>query len=124
MSDRARIQSEVAARLMDLLGLDEEELCATLGADPLSILSGQLDHRPELAILDALLADARERAGSAVLRRWLRAPGPRGRPIDALLSRDFASFEDALGELESRGFVLRAGGGSGVEGETRGGGRG
>ena len=30
-------------------------------------------------------------------------------PIDALLTRDFASFEDALAELAERGFVLRAG---------------
>ncbi|MHB1568181.1 MAG: hypothetical protein ACYCXW_21765 [Solirubrobacteraceae bacterium] len=109
MSGRAQIQSERAARLMDLLGLNEDELCQTLDVDPLSLLSGQLDHRPELAILDALLAEARERAGGAVLRRWVRAPGPAGRPIEALLRRDFGAFEDALGELEQRGFVLRGG---------------
>ena len=105
-----RVQSERAARLMELLGLDEDELCAVLGVDALSLLSGQLDHRSELPILLDLLAEAEERAGAAVLRRWVRAAGPRGRPIDALTGRDFAAFEDALGELAERGFVLRGGG--------------
>jgi hypothetical protein len=105
-----RVQSERAARLMELLGLDEDELCAVLGVDALSLLSGQLDHRPELSILLDLLAEAEERAGPAVLRRWVRAAGPRGRPIDALTGRDFTAFEDALGELAERGFVLRGGG--------------
>lgn len=95
---------------MDLLGLSEEELCSVLDVDPLTLLSGQLEHRPELAILRDLLADARERAGAPVLRRWVRAPGPAGRPIDHLLARDFACFEDALAALAERGFVLRGGG--------------
>jgi hypothetical protein len=103
------VQSERAARLMDLLGLSDEELCATLDADPLSLLSGQLDHRPELSILLALLDEAAELAGPATMRRWVRAAG---RPIDALTRRDFAAFEDAVEELADRGFVLRGGGGS------------
>ncbi|HVE69690.1 MAG TPA: hypothetical protein VNB64_14040 [Solirubrobacteraceae bacterium] len=98
-----------AARLMELLGLTEDELCATLGVDPLTLLSGQLDHRPELGILLDLLAEAQERAGPAVLRRWVRATGPWGRPIDQLLARDFGAFEDALDDLAQRGFVLRGG---------------
>jgi hypothetical protein len=97
---------------MDLLGLSEDELCATLGVDPLTLLSGQLDHRPELGILLDLLAEAEERAGAPVLRRWVRAVGPSGRPLDALLQRDFGTFEDRLGELAQHGFVLRGGGGS------------
>ncbi len=105
-----RVQGERAARLMELLGLSEDELCVTLGVDPLSLLSGQLEHRSELAILLALLDEAAERAGPTVLRRWVRAPGPAGRPIDALLERDFGTFEDAVGELSARGFVLRGGG--------------
>jgi hypothetical protein len=94
---------------MDLLGLSEEELCTTLAADPLALLSGQLDHRPELPILLDLLAEAETRAGAAVLRRWVRAGGGgrgRDRPLDALLARDFGAFEDALADLERRGFVL------------------
>jgi hypothetical protein len=112
-SSRGRVQSERAARLLDLLGLTEGELCTLLDVDPLSLLSGQLDHRPELAILLDLLGEAQERAGAVVLRRWVRAGGPRGRPIDALTRRDFGAFEDALGELAERGFVLRGGGGDG-----------
>jgi hypothetical protein len=99
-----------AARLMDLLGLSEDELCAVLAVDPLTLLSGQLDHRPELPILHDLLAEAEENAGAPVLRRWLRVNGPAGRPLDALLARDFGRFEDQLAELSRRGFVLRSSG--------------
>jgi hypothetical protein len=99
-----------AARLMDLLGLSEDELCRVLDSDPLTLLSGQLEHRAELPILLDLLDEAAEKAGPAVLRRWVRAAGPSGRPIDALLRRDFGAFEDALAELAERGFVLRGGG--------------
>jgi hypothetical protein len=95
------------AHLMDLLGLSEEELCTILDADPLTLLSGQLDHRPELAILVDLLREPEERAGKAVLRRWVRATGPNGRPIDHLQARDFKAFETDVEELEARGFVLR-----------------
>lgn len=105
-----RVQGERAVRLMDLLGLDEDELCQVLGVDPLTLLSGQLEHRPELPILLDLLDESSERAGPAVLGRWVRAKGPAGRPIDALLRRDFAAFEDALGDLATNGFVLRGGG--------------
>ena len=88
---------------MDLLGLTEDELCRVLDVDPLTLLSGQIDHRGELPILLDLLDEASERAGPAVLRRWVRAAGPAGRPIDALLGRDFGAFEDALGELAQGG---------------------
>jgi hypothetical protein len=73
-------------------------------------MSGELEHRLELPILLDLLADAEERAGPAVLRRWVRAAGPTGRPIDQLLARDFAAFENSVGALAERGFVLRGGG--------------
>ncbi len=106
----SRVQSERAARLMELLGLDEDELCTLLDVDPLSLLSGQLDHRSELPILLDLLGEAADRAGPAVLRRWVRVAGPSGRPIDALLRRDFTAFEDAVTDLAQRGFMLRSGG--------------
>jgi hypothetical protein len=92
---------------MDLLCLSEEELCTILDADPLTLLSGQLDDRPELGILLDLLADAEERAGKAVLQKWARASGPKGRPIDHLRARDFQAFEKNVDELEAKGFVLR-----------------
>ena len=60
-----RVQSERAARLIDLLGLSEDELCALLDVDPLTLLSGQLEHRSELPILIDLLEEASERAGPA-----------------------------------------------------------
>ena len=103
------MQSERAVRLMELLGLSEDELCQALAVDPLTLLSGQLDHSAELPILLDLLAEAEDRAGATMLRRWVRAAGPSGRPIDALVRRDFAAFEDALDELSGRGFVLRGG---------------
>ena len=83
-----------------------------LDADPLSVVAGELDHKPELPILLDLLADAEERAGAPVLRRWVRTAGPQGRPLDHLLARDFGAFEDALATLAERGFVLRGGGGA------------
>ena len=95
---------------MELLGLSEDELCRVLDVDPLTLLSGQLEHRSELPILMSLIQEAYQHAGGSVLQRWVRARGPAGRPIDALLARDFASFEDALAELGERGFVLRGGG--------------
>jgi hypothetical protein len=101
------VQSERAARLMELLGLSEEELCLMLGVDPLTLLSGQLDHRAELEILLALLDEASASVAPEVLRRWVRAGGPGGHPLDALLRRDFGAFEDALTKLLEHGWVLR-----------------
>jgi hypothetical protein len=101
------MSSDRAARLMELLGLSDEELCLVLETDPLTVLSGQLEHRPELPILLDLLEEPAANAGAGTLRRWVRATGPRGRPLDALLAHDFAVFEDQLGELKDRGFVVR-----------------
>jgi hypothetical protein len=101
--------SRQAAELMTLLGLSEEELCRALAVDPLALLAGQLEHRPELQILTAQLQEASEQAGAGLLKRWVRANGPAGRPVELLLRRDFAGFEDALAELSERGFVLRGG---------------
>lgn len=94
---------------MELLGLTEDELCEVLDTDPLTLLSGQLEDRAELPILLDLLDEARDNAGPAVMRRWVRAQTPRGRPIEMLRNRDFATFEDALADLAAHGFVLRGG---------------
>ncbi len=104
----AVLSAPAAQHLQELLGLSEEELLRVLDADPLAVITGELEHRPELPILLDLLAEAEERAGAPVLRRWVRAAGPAGRPLDMLLARDFGAFEDALGVLEERGFVLRS----------------
>jgi len=93
-----------AAVLAERLGLDDEELLRVLDADPLSVVAGELEHRPEVPILLALTEDL----DPAVLRRWLRASGPHGRPLDLLLQRDFAAFENAVDEFRGRGLVLRA----------------
>jgi hypothetical protein len=98
-----------AALLMERLGLDEDELCAALDVDPLTLIAGELDHKPQLAILLALTEEAAERVAPGVLQRWIRSTGPNGRPIDHLLARDYAAFEDDLQALEQRGFVLRSG---------------
>ena len=100
--------ADSAARVMLLLGLTEEELCTVLDADPLSLLSGQLDHRPEVPILLRLLDEATQQVGDDLLRRWARAGVAGAKPVDLLLARDFPAFEDALDELVRRGFVLRA----------------
>jgi hypothetical protein len=92
---------------MERLGLSDEELCEVLDADPIAIVSGDLDHRPELRILLALTDEAAAQVGGGVLRRWLRRRGPTGVPIEHLRARDFAAFEDDLAVLAERGFVLR-----------------
>jgi hypothetical protein len=71
------------------------------------VITGDEDARPEVRILLDLLAEASERAGAATLRRWLRANEEK--PLRLLLSHDFAGFEDALADLEARGFILRSG---------------
>jgi hypothetical protein len=98
-----------AAVLQQRLGLSDDELCAVLAADPLTLVAGELDHRPELGILLALTEEAGERVGDAVLRRWLRRRGPTGVPLVHLCARDFGAFEDDLAALAERGFVLRGG---------------
>lgn len=95
-----------AVRLMERLGLNDDELCAVLDVDPISVITGELDHRPELGILLALTSEALERVGPEILRRWTRTAGPAGRPVDHLLARDFPAFEAALETLASRGFVI------------------
>ena len=92
------------ARLQELLGLSDDELLAVLDADPLELISGDLDHKPELPILLDLLA---EHEGDTALQRWVRTAGPGGRPLDLLLARDFAAFENALATLSEIGFVIR-----------------
>jgi len=102
------VGADQAARLMHTLGLSEDELCQILAVEPLELLSDQIGHRGELPILLALVDDAAQRASPEMLARWVRARGPHGRPIDALLARDFGRFEDAMADLAERGFVLRS----------------
>ncbi|MDQ3723697.1 MAG: hypothetical protein M3376_11700 [Actinomycetota bacterium] len=97
-----------AVELMQRLGLSDEELCEILAVDPLAVITGELDHRPELAILLALTAEAAERVGPRTLKSWLRRNGPNGTPIEHLEARQFSAFEDDLAVLAERGYVLRS----------------
>jgi hypothetical protein len=102
----ARTSSSELAKLIGLLGLTDDETLAIFEVDPLSLISGELGHRPELPILVTLTETAAEQVGRAGLHRWLRAGGPAGRPIDLLATGNFAGFEDALAVLGERGLVV------------------
>lgn len=95
-----------AARLQALLGLTDEELLQILGSDPISVITGEEDLRPEIETLRQLLREPEETLGPATLQRWVRTSGPRGRPVDLLCAQDFAGFEDALADLGERGFIV------------------
>ncbi len=95
------------ARLKQLLGLSDEEVLHVLDTDALTVLTGEADMLPQVPVLLALASEAEEQMGGPVLRRWVRAAGPSGRPLDLLLARDYARFEDALGVLAERGLVIR-----------------
>ena len=60
------------------------------------MITGEEDHRPEVKILLELLGD------DPPPRAWLNTG-----PLQLLLKRDFAGFEDALAEYRERGFVIR-----------------
>nr|MBA3748584.1 hypothetical protein [Solirubrobacterales bacterium] len=60
--------SSPAVELMMRLGLSDDELCEVLAVDPISVLTGELAHRPELQILLDLTAEAAAQVGDAVLR--------------------------------------------------------
>ena len=77
-----------------------------LGSDPISVITGEEDLRPEVQVLEELLREPAETLGPATLQRWVRTSGPRGRPLDLLLAQDFGGFEDALADLGERGFIV------------------
>ena len=65
-----------AIRLMERLGLRRAELCAVLDADPLSMIGGELDHRPELGILLALTGEAPSASARTSCAAGCAPPGP------------------------------------------------
>ena len=103
------MSSTAAQLLAERLGLTDDEILAILDADPLSVLGGELEHKPQLALLLALTNEPAEQVGVPTLQRWLRTSGPAGRPVDLLVRRDFGGFEDALATLEARGLIIRRG---------------
>jgi hypothetical protein len=70
------------------------------------VITGEEDLRPEVKILLELLREPEDTLGAPTLRRWVRANGPHGRPVELLTRQDFAGFEDAVSDLNERGFVL------------------
>jgi hypothetical protein len=82
--------------LVERLGLSDEEALAIFELAPLEAIAGEVAHRPEIAILDALTAEAAESLGGPTLARWLRAGQPGARPLDLLAAGEFGAFEDAL----------------------------
>jgi hypothetical protein len=96
-----------AAALQRRLGLSDDELLTVLDEDALTVITDDLDHRPEVPLLLQLTAGPAERLGEERFVRWVRASGPKGRPLDHLLLRDFEAFEDALDDLDDRGFIIR-----------------
>jgi hypothetical protein len=100
-----RLMAADAYTLMERLGLAEGELVRVLGADPLSILSGQVDADPRLRILLDLTAEAEVKVGPDALRLWMR----RRPQLDHLLVGDFAAFEDDLATLAQRGLTITRG---------------
>ena len=93
-----------AARLQRLLGLSDEELLRILGSDPLAVITGEEDGRPEIHVLLQLVGD------DPPPRAWLNAGDPS--PLQRLVQQDFAGFEDALSDYRERGFVIRGRGAS------------
>jgi len=97
-----------AAALQRRLGLTDDELLTVLDEDALTVITDDLDHRPEVPLLLQLTAEPAERLGEERFTKWVRASGPKGRPLDHLLKRDFGAFETALDDLDERGFIIRA----------------
>jgi hypothetical protein len=93
-----------AARLQSLLGLTDEELLTILDSDPLAVITGEEDTRPEVRILLQLLGE------EPPPKPWLRAGSPS--PLEHLLKREFGAFEDVLADYRERGFVIRRGPGA------------
>jgi hypothetical protein len=67
-----------------------------LDSDPLAVITGEEDHRPEVRTLLQLIGE------EPPPRAWVR-----GRPLQLLLQRDFGGFEDALAEYRERGHIIR-----------------
>ena len=71
-----------------------------LNSDPIAVITGEEDQRPEVKILLELLTD------DPPPQAWIKTK------LHLLLQHDFAAFEDALAEYRERGFVVRKRGGT------------
>jgi len=84
--------------LVARLELDDEEALVIFELNALEAIGGRLEHRPEVAILDAITSEAAGRLGEGALARWIRAGRPGVRPVDLLLAGDFGAFEARLAQ--------------------------
>jgi hypothetical protein len=84
------------SELVQRLALSDDEALAIFSLDALAAIAGDVQHRPEIGILDAITAEAALALGEGALPRWLRAGQTGSRPLDLLLAADFPGFEDAL----------------------------
>jgi hypothetical protein len=82
--------------VVERLGLSDDEALEIFELDALAAIAGEVEHRPEIIILDAISAEAAQTLGEEALARWVRAGRPGARPLDLLTAGDFAAFEDAL----------------------------
>ncbi|CAB4926809.1 unannotated protein [freshwater metagenome] len=102
------MSTTAAQVLAERLGLTDDEVLAVLDADPLSVIAGgEMEHKPQLALLLTLTAEPAETVGLPTLHRWMRTAGPAGRPVELLTARNFTAFEDALATLQERGLIIR-----------------
>jgi len=90
--------SESLSGLVARLELTDDEALEIFGLHALEAIAGAVDHRPEIAILDNLTAEAAAAFGQDALARWLRAGPPGARPLDLLRAGRFGDFEDALAQ--------------------------
>src|SRR5579871_1512816 len=93
---RPPVAAAALAALVQRLELTDEEALAIFHLDALSAIAGEVAHRPEIEILDALTAEAADLLTQPVLARWLRAGAASERPLDLLLGGGFGAFEEAL----------------------------
>jgi hypothetical protein len=84
--------AELAARLE----LTDDEALAIFRLDALAAIGGDVDHRPEVDIIDALTSEAAELVGEVSLARWVRSAASTPTPLELLERGDFHAFEDAL----------------------------
>ena len=65
-----------AQHLQELLGLEEDELLAVLDADPLAVITGDLDHKPSCRSCSTCSPRPRSAPGAPVLGAGCGRPGP------------------------------------------------
>jgi hypothetical protein len=84
------------AELASRLDLRDDEALAIFRVDALEAISGDVEHRPEIDILDALTSEAAELVGDVSLARWVHSTAVTPTPLTLLERGDWGAFEHAL----------------------------